>query len=160
MAPSAVQLPSDFGYVLGAAAFTGAVYLWQSFRVGAARRKYGVKYPKMYATGDDQDSNTFNCIQRSHQNSSETIGPVMVMQALLGLYHPITAASLGVAWAIGRIAYTIGYSSGDPSRIMYTIGYSSGDPAKRIPGFFVSFLCMVGLLCCGVIVGVQSVMQS
>ncbi|KAK9866783.1 hypothetical protein WJX84_004341 [Apatococcus fuscideae] len=146
MAPSAVQLPSDFGYVLGAAAFTGAVYLWQSFRVGAARRKYGVKYPKMYATGDDQDSNTFNCIQRSHQNSSETIGPVMVMQALLGLYHPITAASLGVAWAIGRIVYTIGYSSGDPN--------------KRSPGAAVSALSMIGLLVTIGVVGFRAVTQA
>ncbi len=63
----------------------------------------GVKYPTMYATGDDQDSKTFNCIQRSHQNSSETIGPIMISAALLGLYHPITAASLNAAWAVGEI---------------------------------------------------------
>lgn len=62
----------------------------------------GVKYPKMYADGESKEATTFNCIQRSHQNSSEQIGPVLVTQALLGLYHPITAASLGAIWAIGR----------------------------------------------------------
>ena len=98
----------------------------------------GVKYPKMYATGDDQDSNTFNCIQRSHQNSSETIGPVMVMQALLGLYHPITAASLGVAWAIGESCPVCGC----PLSLLYSCspnppyGFQHGSydvPNKRLP---------------------------
>lgn len=59
----------------------------------------------MYAEGESKEATTFNCIQRSHQNSSEQIGPVLVTQALLGLYHPITAASLGAIWAIGKPWY-------------------------------------------------------
>ncbi|KAK9827409.1 hypothetical protein WJX74_000273 [Apatococcus lobatus] len=144
MAPNAsLNLAPEFGWVLGAAAFTGVVYMWQSIQVGAARRKYGVKYPKMYADGESKEAQNFNCIQRSHQNTSEQIGPVLVTQALLGLYHPITAASLGAIWAIGRI--------------VYAVGYSSGDPAKRTPGSAVSFLSYFGLLGAIAVVGFRSV---
>lgn len=70
----------------------------------------GVKYPKMYAEGESKEANTFNCIQRCHQNTSEQIGPVLVTQALLGLYHPIAAASLGATWAIGKPGYLCMYA--------------------------------------------------
>jgi hypothetical protein len=36
-------------------------------RVGAARKKYGVELPKLYAEGDGQKAKEFNCVQRGHQ---------------------------------------------------------------------------------------------
>lgn len=54
------------------------------------------------------------------------------MIALLGLRFPITAAALGTIWNIGRI--------------IYTLGYSTGDPSKRTPGAAISgltyFICI------------------
>jgi hypothetical protein len=37
-----------------------------------------------------------------------------------GLAYPVTAAIVNAAWVVGRV--------------MYTLGYSTGDPKKRIPG--------------------------
>jgi hypothetical protein len=36
-------------------------------KVGAARSKYGVELPKLYAEGDGQKAKEFNCVQRGHQ---------------------------------------------------------------------------------------------
>ena len=35
--------------------------------------RYNVKYPLLYANGDDEASKTFNCIQRAHQQSLENL---------------------------------------------------------------------------------------
>ena len=37
--------------------------IFQGIQVGIARKKYGIKYPQMYATTDDEDGKMFNCIQ-------------------------------------------------------------------------------------------------
>ena len=33
-----------------------------------ARKKFGIKYPQMYAEQSDKNANSFNCVQRAHQN--------------------------------------------------------------------------------------------
>ena len=38
---------------------------WKAFQVGAARKKYGIKYPKMYSDENGGD-NVFNCVQVSY----------------------------------------------------------------------------------------------
>ena len=40
-----------------------------------------------------------------------------------GLKYPHVAAGLGTAWFVGRVLYTLGYSTGDPAkvRIYYAI---------------------------------------
>ena len=89
-------------------------------KVALARRQYQVPYPAMYAEGKGEDANTFNCVQRAHQNALEYVPNVLALQIVMGLKFPITAAILGVAWSVGRL--------------VYAAGYSSGDPAKRAPG--------------------------
>ena len=107
----AVMIPDTFGYVLGSVAFTCLVLYWMSFQVAFARKKFNVLYPKMYAEGDSEDAVAFNCVQRGHQNSLELAPQAFVCQLLMGLKFPITAAILGVAWAIGRILYFKGYGT-------------------------------------------------
>lgn len=86
-------------------------YMWMSFRVSKARVKYGIKVlvlhrqfnafaqvPKMYADKDDcngvtKDITTFNCIQRSHQNSLECYPQFLTLLMVGGLQNPRVAAA-------------------------------------------------------------------
>merc|ERR1712098_825104 len=85
--------------------------------VGAARKKYGVKYPDMYS----KDSEIFNCIQRAHQNTLENIPTFLFLLSTAGLSHPYISAVAGWIWIAGRVAYGL-----DPAL----------DPAKRMQGAF------------------------
>lgn len=51
-------------------------------RVSAARKAANVKYPAMYATGEDQASIKFNCAQRAHYNTLENL-PVFLTACVL-----------------------------------------------------------------------------
>lgn len=132
IATQALIIPDAYGYVLGSISTTALVVQWMSIKVALARREYGIKYPKMMADGDDEGSQVFNCTQRAHQNTLETLPLAILCQALMGLVFPVTAAAMGVCWAIGRI--------------VYANGYSSGDPAKRIPGSAIAGIVYLGLI--------------
>ena len=135
----AVVIPNEYGLVLGSVrpvpcesrqshthsparpparlqvSVTCIVLYWMSFQVAFARKKFNVQYPRLYAEGDSEDAQRFNCVQRGHQNSLELAPQAFVCQLLMGLKFPIAAAVLGVAWAIGRIIYFKGYATGEPS---------------------------------------------
>jgi glutathione S-transferase len=101
-------------------------------QVAQARKKYNVPYPALYASGDDEASRNFNCVQRAHQNTLENLPLFLVMQLLLAQAYPLTAAVLGFFWGVGRI--------------MYGLGYATGDPSKRTPGSAISNLVQIGTL--------------
>lgn len=52
------------------------------------------------------------------------------------------AAGLGAAWVVGRI--------------FYTLGYSTGDPQGRLPGGAASGLVFLGLLLSTLVVGLRT----
>ncbi len=77
-------LTPDFGYVILAGtasgeyadqgkktvveevvAALGFMVFWKAIKVGQARKKYNIKYPKMYSNENDGD-NVFNCVQVSN----------------------------------------------------------------------------------------------
>ena len=65
-------LKSNFGLIGIVMLFNIYILLYLGSNVGAARNKYGVKYPTMYADKkENKHANEFNCIQRAHQNSLE-----------------------------------------------------------------------------------------
>lgn len=98
---------------------TGSVFLntWLAIRVGLARKKFGVEYPAMYADGEDKK--VFNCIQRSHQHYLELYPQFLALLLLGGLQCPKVSAGAGVVYLVGRIAFAIGYSTGEPDKRKY-----------------------------------------
>eukprot|EP00879_Flechtneria_rotunda_P002067 GHRR01002246.1.p1 GENE.GHRR01002246.1~~GHRR01002246.1.p1 ORF type:complete len:205 (+),score=39.07 GHRR01002246.1:67-615(+) len=138
----AVALPPEYGYVLVSVATSAVLIQWQAIRVGAARRKYGVPYPKMYADDNSEEARVFNCTQRAHQNTLETLPAMLAMEALLGIIYPVTAAALGMIWNIGRVVYTTGYSKGDPN--------------KRIPGVAIASLAYLATIIVTLTTGIRA----
>eukprot|EP01024_Parvocaulis_polyphysoides_P070936 TRINITY_DN878_c0_g1_i1.p1 TRINITY_DN878_c0_g1~~TRINITY_DN878_c0_g1_i1.p1 ORF type:complete len:150 (-),score=18.18 TRINITY_DN878_c0_g1_i1:155-604(-) len=115
-----IDITPSFGYVLLTAGASFVVHnVWMTYYVIAARKKYGVKYPDLYATKDNGSSEAnmkaFNCVQRGHQNSIENLPSFYTLLILSGLKYPVTASVLGAVTVLGRMLYFQGYSSGNPN---------------------------------------------
>lgn len=95
---------------------------WMGIRVGAARRKYGVSYPTLYARvgdgniKDEKQATEYNCVQRGHQNTVENSPTFLILLLLASIGFPTYAAVAGQVWVLSRIAYFLGYCTGDPKR--------------------------------------------
>ncbi|XP_060592429.1 glutathione S-transferase 3, mitochondrial-like isoform X1 [Ruditapes philippinarum] len=113
MAALALQLQPEYGYVI--LVFIASIFLlqWLGIRVGMARKKYEVKYPKMYT---EPYSHVFNCIQRAHQNTLEGYPMFLVLLFLGGILYPKLSAASGALWIASRVVYALGYYTGDPER--------------------------------------------
>lgn len=47
------------------------------------------------------EATRFNCTQRAHQNTLESVPMLLALEILLGLQFPLYAASLGMIWNAG-----------------------------------------------------------
>ena len=93
---------------------------------GAARSRSGIKAPAV--TGDE----SFERAYRVQLNSLEQLIITLPAMWLSAMYFSdLVAASLGLAFFIGRIIYRAGYVA---------------DPAKRGPGMIIGFLANIGLI--------------
>ncbi|KZO98073.1 membrane-associated proteins in eicosanoid and glutathione metabolism [Calocera viscosa TUFC12733] len=114
------EVPERFPLVIATA--TGTVFLnvYQYNNVDRARTAAGIKYPQLYAEQAELAKNPmalkFNCAQRAHQNTLESITYVLLMSFVTGLNYPVAASGLLAAWIIGRVQYTYKYSQGDASK--------------------------------------------
>jgi len=110
--PVALGLPTGYPWVL--AATTGAIFVnvWQSMLVSVARKRAGIKYPQVYATKDEEasskDAKVFNCTQRAHMNSLETVHYFMLNTLVSGFRYPRVAVGLAAVYLVGRVLYTLG----------------------------------------------------
>ncbi|ETI52774.1 hypothetical protein F441_04130 [Phytophthora nicotianae CJ01A1] len=111
-----VSLQPAHGYIPLVVIGAGLVGTWAGFKVGAARKKYNVSYPQMYAEKKDKNANEFNCVQRAHQNVLENLPLFYAMLATSSIYRPKVAAAAGVVRVVGFIVYVKGYSTGDPGK--------------------------------------------
>lgn len=107
--------------------------------VGAARKKFNIPYPTLYAVPGtpreygpkgatsvdasaspdlitNEEAFGFNCVQRGHQNSLENL-PLVMLLALVSWGFPIPAGFALISFALGRIFYFRGYSKAPSSRI-------------------------------------------
>ncbi|GBF93639.1 microsomal glutathione S-transferase [Raphidocelis subcapitata] len=113
-----MELPKEFGYVAGTAVASWFVHhMYMAFK---ARKQFDVKYPALYADAtncpNEANRKSFNCVQRGHQNSLETLPTFLGLLAITGLKHPVTASGLGCLYLVGRVCYFNGYSTGDPDK--------------------------------------------
>lgn len=118
-------LPKEYGYVILALVVYCFFNFWMSFQVGKARKQYKVPYPTMYATeAENKNANSFNCVQRGHQNSLEMMPTFFMLMIVGGIRHPLICASLGAVYIVSRYFYFTGYSTGDPQNRL-TLGLVS-----------------------------------
>ncbi|PIA63805.1 hypothetical protein AQUCO_00201261v1, partial [Aquilegia coerulea] len=109
------KIPDEYGCVVLVLVLYCFLNFYMAFQVGAARKKYKVFYPTLYALeSENKDAKLFNCVQRGHQNSLEMMPMFFLMLSLGGLQHPIIASALGFLYTVGRFFYFKGYSTGNP----------------------------------------------
>ncbi|KAJ7093955.1 hypothetical protein B0H15DRAFT_799000 [Mycena belliarum] len=117
---STLAVPTGFSYVVAALVSTLPLLAGQVLTVSRFRARAGIKYPNLYAdkaeVAASPTAHRFNCMQRAHQNTIENIAMIYMTSTVLGLRHPMLAASALGAWIIATTAYTVGYASGDPAR--------------------------------------------
>eukprot|EP00448_Togula_jolla_P003661 CAMPEP_0170620428 /NCGR_PEP_ID=MMETSP0224-20130122/28052_1 /TAXON_ID=285029 /ORGANISM="Togula jolla, Strain CCCM 725" /LENGTH=163 /DNA_ID=CAMNT_0010946599 /DNA_START=50 /DNA_END=541 /DNA_ORIENTATION=- len=131
-----VEIPDGYGLLFVPLAASYFLNFFLSFQVMAARSKYNVQYPNLYAPVGHKDAEAFNCVQRAHQNTLETWGIIMISMFAAGLVFPVQAAVAGMVWVFGRI--------------IYGVGYALGSPSYRTPGSLISHLGdfpLFGMVC-------------
>ncbi|KAG1902732.1 uncharacterized protein F5891DRAFT_1143277 [Suillus fuscotomentosus] len=115
---SSIAFPSSFGYVAAGLVSTAWVLGWQALVVGGHRKKSGIKYPQLYAEKAEADASKeallFNCAQRAHQNTIEHMPIIIVTTLTTSMRHPVLAGYACGLWALSRVLYTLGYTTGDP----------------------------------------------
>ncbi|KAG1660339.1 hypothetical protein FOA52_014392 [Chlamydomonas sp. UWO 241] len=136
-----IALIPAHGYVVATVAASWALHHGVlAVKVMSARKKYGVKYPDLYATEqnckDPVARNLFNCVQRGHQNALENHATFLALLMTAGVRFPVTASIAGVAYLLGRYLYQVNYGSGDPSK------RSNGAPIQY-GGLFTLLGCVI-----------------
>ncbi|THU93612.1 membrane-associated proteins in eicosanoid and glutathione metabolism [Dendrothele bispora CBS 962.96] len=116
-----LNLPKEMPYVGLALVSTLHLLVYQSFFcVAPARHKAGVKYPRIYADYDEAEKSLekmkFNCYQRAHQNTLESLPIVWLSTIVTGSKYPVFAAAACGLWVLSRFEYTRTYGSGKPER--------------------------------------------
>ena len=59
------------------------------------------------------------CPQRAHQNALETYPQFLMFLLIGGLADPIICACGGIVISAGKVAYGLGYQTGDPKKRLW-----------------------------------------
>ncbi|KAK1968264.1 MAPEG family protein [Colletotrichum eremochloae] len=111
-----LEVPNKYGYVLLVAASTFFINTTHVLLTSKYRKASGLVYPAPYASNEqaakDPKAYQFNCAQRAHANFTENQPSFLGALLISGLRFPVASAVLGAGWAISRIIYAFGYTSG------------------------------------------------
>ncbi|KAI1895098.1 hypothetical protein AGOR_G00102800 [Albula goreensis] len=132
-------LPPRFGFAIFTYLYSWIMLTYLGVKVGAARKKYDVKYPTMYSDKEQ----VFNCIQRAHQNTLEVYPQWLVFQTIAALVYPTAASVLGVIWVTSRFSYAWGYSTGDPAKRMQGVENALSMRESTALGNYLVVVCPV-----------------
>ena len=132
-----LQVPQNYGYVLLTCVVGPFVsYTLMGGNVMAARKKYNVDYPNLYAApGFHKEADAFNRVQRGHQSMIETLWFFVPAALIGGLKHPIAVAVEGALYCIGGYLYLLGYA--DTKLDVNTARHLKGGPIKMLAAFGV-----------------------
>ncbi|EGO03464.1 hypothetical protein SERLA73DRAFT_46722 [Serpula lacrymans var. lacrymans S7.3] len=112
----------SFGHVTTAIVSSTWLLVWQTILVGRFRRRAGIDYPQLYAETAEmkasKDATLFNCAQRAHANTLETLPVVLLSTLVASLKNPYYASYACGLWVFARILYTLGYTTGDPAKVL------------------------------------------
>ncbi|XLS64612.1 hypothetical protein HN51_024586 [Arachis hypogaea] len=109
-------VPKEYGFVAIVLVIYCLLNLYMAAQVAIVRKRYKVPYPTLYASeSQNKYAKLFNCIQRGHQNSLETMAVFFMLMILGGLKHPSICGVLGVLYIIAGYFYFKGYATGDPN---------------------------------------------
>ncbi|XP_054707519.1 microsomal glutathione S-transferase 3-like [Uloborus diversus] len=117
-----LAIDEDYGYVI-IVGVLGVFFGWLlGVNVFFARRYFDIKYPVMFS----ETNMKFNCMQRVHGNYLEMLPTFLILLFCGGLAHPLNCAIAGVVYLLGRLVYSIGYSSGNPNGRLFGLFYYFG----------------------------------
>ena len=136
-----IDVPADYKWVL--LALVGVFFANQYLVVGVmqARKKYGIKYPNLYAPPGHKNEEAFNCAQRAHQNTVESQALFLVELVIVGLFYPLFAATCGALYSVGRILYGYGYATKGPDgRLIGSLISHLGDLPLQIAVFKLCYV--------------------
>ena len=106
-----------------------------------ARKKYGIKYPNLYAPPGHKNEEAFNCAQRAHQNTVEGQAMFLIELVIVGLFYPLFAATCGALYSVGRILYGYGYATKGPDgRLIGSLISHLGDLPLQIAVFKLCYV--------------------
>ncbi|KJA25818.1 hypothetical protein HYPSUDRAFT_37298 [Hypholoma sublateritium FD-334 SS-4] len=115
-----ITVPAGFAYLAPAFASTVLLLLGQTINVSRHRKLANIPYPQVYAENKEAEASKaayiFNCAQRAHQNTLEQLPVLYVTTILTALKYPVVASSALGFWALTRVSYTRGYSTGEPKK--------------------------------------------
>lgn len=93
------------------------VLQWLAMRVNAARRKYQVPWPTLYADKQQPHAIEYNCVQRAHQHVLEQTPTLFALLAVASFEFPLTAGVASSFFSFSKIIGNVfGYGSGKSSR--------------------------------------------
>ena len=136
-----IDVPTDYKWVL--LALVGVFFANQYLVVGVmqARKKYGIKYPNLYAPPGHKNEEAFNCAQRAHQNTVESQALFLVELVVVGLFYPLFVATCGALYSVGRILYGYGYATKGPDgRLIGSLISHLGDLPLQIAVFKLCYV--------------------
>ena len=136
-----IDVPADYKWVL--LALVGVFFANQYLVVGVmqARKKYGIKYPNLYAPPGHKNEEAFNCAQRAHQNTVESQALFLVELVIVGLFYPLFAATCGTLYSVGRILYGYGYAKNGPDgRLIGSLISHLGDLPLQVAVFKLCYV--------------------
>merc|ERR1712130_1069662 len=109
-----LQIPPNYGYCVLTVASTIILNIICTIFVVKARKKYGIKFPDLYAPHGHKYKKSFDSAQRQHQQFLEGVHFFNMCVLINGLMFPAFSACCGVFYFIGRVAYSYGYAQFGP----------------------------------------------